>query len=418
MDEGRLSDREGRRFYPIAPARARDRSVSHASHGLALAAAVVAASAAIAPAAAAPSAPSIIVTGPEEQVFDDRSSDCRIRLLPDSPARAVRRADGSLVLFATHESNWYFAGPTWDTLRPACRSAGAARHDPDPRKLDDSYWIQALFTLDGRRVVALGSHEYGGSRHPGRCAAKAPTEGIAACWYSSITQYESEGDALDFHPAGGNRIVATPQVPFDRNRTGRVGFLTTSNIVADGAWRYVIVSVDGYGAQKSGNCLFRAANEAGATAWRAWDGNGFTVALDRVPEEGARDGAAAACRPLDLRYQVRGLVRDRRSGTYLAVVLGRGDRRDGPEGVYVAASADLLHWTPLRLVLPLAIEFRRDGCPPVYKYPSLIDHDAPGRNFEEVDGAAYLYLVKAQFDRCRYAGRALVRVPVEVDAAP
>ena len=358
----------------------------------------------------------ITVVGEEEVVSRPQATPCPQELLLDSPARAMRRKDGSLVVFATHYTNWYFEGKDWNSLKPVCASAAAGKEDPKPEDVDDHYWIQALREQPDGRVVALASHEYMGSRHPGHCDLAPTREQPYPCWFSSIIQIESRDGARTFKPAAENRIVATPQVAYDRSGKKRMGFLTTSNIVADGDWLYSLIFVDGYSGQKSGTCLFRAPAK-GPTRWTAWNGSDFKSDLARPVAAGAAaDGSG--CEPLLVGNQNRGLVRMREGGAWLAVGLDRDAPGDQGAGVFFATSSDLLKWSPRRRLLDARIDFKAPECAAVYKYPTIIDHDAPGPNFDTVGSRAYIYLVKVILQSCKPVERQLVRYPLTISTKP
>jgi hypothetical protein len=356
----------------------------------------------------------IVPAGPEQLLISNRDSSCTESQLIDSPARALRRSNGSLVLYATHFNNWYMTGQDWKSIKPVCASSVKGAENPDPAAADDRHWIQALVSDDGIHVVALASQEYMGSRH-GRCNAAPTATQPFPCWYSSITQFESSDGALSFRRSTKNPIVATPQLPFDKNKTGRVGFLTASNIVTDGAWRYVLIYVDGYGRQKAGTCIFRGPKAVAAPSWLGWNGQAFSVELNKIPSRSIREGSEAVCTPLALGSINRGLVRDRISGAWIAVGPYRqhSSGRDRP-GIYYSVSQDLLNWGSPKLLAELTINYQPPSCPPVYKYPSIIDHSAPGFTFDSIGDEANLYLTKVSFANCKYVGRQLVRIPLTV----
>ena len=357
----------------------------------------------------------IEVAGPEELVSRPQATICKDMLLLDSPARAMRRKDGSLVLFATHFTNWYFEGRDWDSLKAVCASAAAGKEDPKPEDVDDHYWIQALSARPDGRVLALASHEYMGSRHPGKCDLVPTREQPFPCWYSSIIQLESLDDARSFQPSTMNRIVATPQVPYDHSGEKRIGFLTASNIAADGDWLYSLIFVDGYENQQSGTCLFRAPTND-PTHWEAWNGSSFDSTLKKPVSGGAK--GQPGCAPLLVGNQNRALVRLRNSGEWLAVGLDRDAPGDKGTGVFFATSKNLLKWSPRKRLLEVRIGFKAPECAAVYKYPTIIDHDAPGSNFDTVGSKAYVYLVKVLFQSCKAVERQLVRVPVAILNTP
>jgi len=359
----------------------------------------------------------LVSIGEEELVLPNDKKLCDGAILVDSPARAVRRADGKLVVFATHFDNWYLTGRDWNQLATTCASALRGSENPDPQAVDDRHWIQGLMTNDGIHVFALASEEYEGSRH-GRCYAASSKVQPSPCWYSSITQFESTDGAFSFRPSSPNRIVATPQVSFDSHEKKRVGFFTTSNIVANGEWWYVLIYVEGYGHQQSGTCIFRAPRSAKSPRWLGWDGNDFVAELDRVAQARV-DGADVRreCLPISLGSINRGLVRDRASGQWIAVGPYR-EKSSGRQGIYYSVSENLLKWSVPEILIELSISFDGSRCPSVYKYPSLIAHDAPGFNFDSVGDRAYLYLTKVMFKDCSYSGRELVRIPVAISRKP
>lgn len=353
----------------------------------------------------------LMVAGPEEVVFDDRQSHCAIRQFPDSPARAVREANGGLVLFATFETNWFLTGPDWKSLAAPCRSSGHAAQNPDPRMLDDKYWIQALHSTNGVDFIALGSHEYLGVRHPGRCNHRTSGTMAPPCWYSSITQYVANGNAQHFAPAKVAPVVATPQVPFDPGSIKRVGYFTASNIVSDREYRYVLIFAEGSQAQERGNCLFRSQLAPGPTRWLGWDGTDFTVDLSNVPQPGT--DAAARCRPVaGLPQEARGLVRHAPTGAWIAVYSGRIGQNTG---VVYSVSDSLTQWRQETMLLDAPLTRRDPECAPVYRYPSIIDHGAPGFAFESVGAAAYLYGIKILLEGCRPVARQITRIPLRIE---
>jgi hypothetical protein len=359
--------------------------------------------------------PKILLEGGEareEVIFDDRRSTCQLRQLPDSPARAVRQADGEIVLFTAFENNWFMDGKNWADLKPDCASAGRGAENPDPNVVNDKYWIQALHTLDGKRFIALGSHEYLGIRQ-GKCDLAATNANPFPCWYSSITQYFSHDDAKHFLPATTNYVVAQPQIAFDRTRSSRVGFFTTSNVVADGEYRYVLIYTQGAEGQANGNCLFRAALTPEPSKWWGWDGSDFNVDLSKRSDA---TSAHPSCVPVSgLDREVRGLVKHRETGIWIAVYTGRD--RD-VTGVFYSVSKDLFHWNRGENILRVAVARTEPDCPPVYRYPSIIDHDAPGFSFDTVGNKAFLYGVKIIFEGCRkYSGRQIVRMPLSLSGA-
>jgi hypothetical protein len=360
-------------------------------------------------ASAMPSAPVLTIeqASNEEVIFDSRKVHCNLEQFPDSPARAIKEAGGEIVLFATFETNWFMAGPDWADLRPTCVSAGRGAENPDPRVTDDKFWIQALYTKNGRDVLALGSHEYLGTRHPGQCTVTEPEGQRPPCWFSSITQYISSGDARHFKPAPAASIVAAPQQSYSPGSARRMGFFTASNIIADRDHLYVLIYGEGMEGQPKGNCLFRTERSGGVSRWLGWDGRDFTVDLSTLGADPRK-----ACKPVEgLNHEARGLVRHRESGKFVTIFTSREKSRTG---VFYSVSDDMKHWGPQKLLLEAPLTRQEPGCEPVYRYPSLIDHDAPEPAFESIGNQAFLYSVKILLDGCRQSGRLITRVPVMI----
>jgi hypothetical protein len=85
-------------------------------------------------------------------------------------------------------------------------------------------------------------------------------------------------------------------------------------------------------------------------------------------------------------------------------------------GIYYAVSDDLVHWSPRRLLLEATLASRfRCGIRTAVAYPSVIDHESRTRSFETVDGKAYLYFTRFNYESCEQTfDRDLVRVPIEI----
>jgi hypothetical protein len=364
----------------------------------------------VGPAASVESKLSLQIAGPEEVIFDDRQSNCPIRQFPDSPARAVRQANGDIVMFATFETNWFLTGANWDSLGAICKSAGQASQNADPKTIDDKFWIQALHSLNGRDFIALGSHEYLGSRHPGMCNYTTTGTQAPPCWFSSITQYESRGDARNFVPASVGRVVATPQIPFDPDNLKRIGYFTTSNIVSMGEYRYALIFASESSVQKSGNCLFRSRLTDGPSAWLGWNGSEFAADLSQVPAEIAKQ--PVNCQPVrGLGHEARGLVWNPQTELWVTTYTGR--IRD-KTGIVVATSRNMFDWGNEQMLFEAPLTRRDPDCTPVYRYPSIIDHDAPKFAFETIEKRPYLYSVKILLGGCRQTARQIVRAPLRI----
>lgn len=332
---------------------------------------------------AAAQAPTLTPAGPPETLYRWTSDRCEDEFIPDAPARAFRRADGEMVLMASHRENWALVGRDFASLRPSCEATLRSSRE---RPQDDGFlWIEATYTPDGRRVAALVSEDL---RRPTLRGGCNPQGQAGRCWLNNILAAASEDGGRSFallRPEA--RTVATLGGRYPDRATRRYGAFTTSNIVEhDGAY-YVMVYLQGEGVQPPGNCLFRSDDPFRPERWRAWDGQGFTVEM--------RDAAASrSCRPVSpsvLSQEVRSLSYDSRRRTWIAVIRHRlrlpGDEQPVP-GFYYATSSDLLRWEGPRRIMMAPTRARTDSTTETMDYPAIIDPGSRSRNFDTVDSDA------------------------------
>lgn len=357
--------------------------------------------------------PRLVPGGPPVTVFRHATDACAEDDIPDTAARALRRADGTVVLFASHYRNRAMSGPGLLALARDCRVSYQGAESPDPARFDDRAWIAATWTPDGVRVSALLHTEYQGVRFPGQC----PSAQYVACWYNAIALAGSTDGGRSFRRAG---LVAAPPYRYDPGAGQNVGYFNPSGMVARDGYVYAFVFAQRYRAQEWGNCLLRSATPEDPASWRAWDGEGFGVRL-ADPYRRADGPAPRTCRPVGLgrlRGGVTALVRHVPSGLYLALFPSRRtDALAGPDlWAWASASRDLLHWSEPTPVMALgsAADERCDG-PASYGYVSLLDPDSPSRNFDTVGARAFLFLTRWNRPDCGHPlDRDLVRVPVTI----
>ena len=119
---------------------------------------------------------------------------------------------------------------------------------------------------------------------------------------------------------------------------------------------------------------------------------------------------------------VASLVRHAPSGAYVALFISGNPAGDAelPWAVFSAGSWDLVHWSPPRLVIPVA-RFDTIACPrsAPLAYPSLIDPSSPSVNFDTVGDRAQLFLTRFNLEGCRTSlDRDLIRMPVSLTIDP
>jgi hypothetical protein len=364
------------------------------------------------PAAAQP-VPGIAIAGAPEIVFSARRDGCEGIDTPDAPLRAYRDAAGRVVLFGLHYENRALRGDGLERVRIDCRVVLGSAGRGDPAAYDDKSWITATWTDDGRNVHALVHHEFQANRHPGRCRFPA----YMPCWYNTVLGVASSDGGATFVRPSAPRVVAAAPFPQEVGQGRHRGFFNPSNIVSDGRWRYVFVATTGWDGQPYGACLLRTDDPADPTSWRAFDGRGFTIRYGDPYREKALK--PAACKPIaPFPAPVGAVVRHRGTGLWVAVFQAWADGAAFPQpGFYVAASRDLLAWSPPRLLLAGKTLYN-DACKaegPLVAYPSLLDRGAKSRNFEDVGDEAELYYALMPVKGCEVtADRDLVRRRVTI----
>ncbi len=358
--------------------------------------------------------------GGVETVFSWAHDRCADADIPDAPARAFRDSAGIVHLIAAHWTNRALAGPRLDAVRPDCRTLFEAGGDADPAAHDDRVWLAAFQTVDGETIVALGHMEYQGHRHAGRC----PAGDYRACWRNSVVQLLSTDGGRSFGSPGANgraAVVATLPDPYDGVAGRPTGYFSPSNIVSLGDHLFAFVFAESYGAQARGPCLLRTDQIIDPTAWRAFDGQGFTVSLGQVRATAARPAyERRGCTPVQAPAStITSVARDRASGRFIALIAARRSPRPGEPavtGIWYMTSADLLEWSKPRLLFAAPLMFAyRCGDPEVFAYPSLLDPDSPSPTFESVGDRAFLYLTRFNMRTCDLPrDRDLVRIPVTI----
>ena len=374
------------------------------------------------PARAAPDPPlsALTLVGPPTLIFKAGRDACDGADVPDASARAFRDASGAVALYGMHYRNRALRGPDLGHLKLDCTVVLESGEKSDPAAYDDRSWITATWTEDGVRVAALLHHEYQANEHPGRC--KAGT--YMACWYNTITAAASVDGGRSFTRKTPPVVVAAAPFRQEVDQGHHRGFFNPSNIVADGRWRYFLASTTGWtrpgSDQEAGLCLFRSDDPADPTRWRAWTGTGFTAAFPD-PYLATR-ASPATCRPVGpFPGPVGAVVRHRGSGAWIAVFMAKAGEGFAESGFYWTSSRDLITWDTPRLLVAGATLYD-DPCTarsPLIAYPSLLDPDATGRNFDDVGDAALLTYASLRVEGCTITSdRDLFRRPVALRVWP
>ncbi|MDE2579192.1 MAG: hypothetical protein KGL46_10330 [Hyphomicrobiales bacterium] len=357
------------------------------------------------------------LAGAPQTLFDTRTDRCAPEDMPDINARAIRTRTG-VALFALHYTARAMRGPDLDHLKLDCAPALQSHESDDPALYDGRRYIASLWTRDGVNVAALVHNEYHAEIHAGRCA----TSDAMSCWWNAIVAFRSHDGARHFEPTG-DIVAATPfRQNFDQTR--HRGFFNPSNMIAKGAYVYAFASTTGWTGQNYGACLFRNKDPLNSAGWRGWDGREFTARWDDPYRTDApRQSTCAPIEPFAL--PVGALVRHRASGLFVAVWeagvwAGRYER----SGFYYATSPDLIDWSAPALLQAGGVSHQPCGEKNRYRddvtiaYPSIIDPDAEGENFDNIGNEAWLYYARIRNEGCNAAGeRTLVREKIRLSPA-
>jgi hypothetical protein len=136
-----------------------------------------------------------LLDGPRTAVFDTVNESCEQIDIPDAQARAFRDYKGTVHLIASHYITRASLGPTLESAKHNCQVVYNSHHDANPANFDDATWLDSFYSIDGKKIVALGHTEYHGDEHPGMCASK--TDSIP-CWYNVDTFHISQDGGYHF----------------------------------------------------------------------------------------------------------------------------------------------------------------------------------------------------------------------------
>lgn len=367
-------------------------------------------------AAAEPPLVAMTIVGAPQTMFSPGRDACDGDDVPDTNARAFRDFEGRIVVFAMHMKNRALRGADFDQLKLDCRPPLESRGEADPARYDDASWITSTWTDDGKVVQALVHHEYRANTHPGRCSSKD----YLACWYNTIISAASRDGGRIFERPSPPVVVAAAPFRQEVGQGRHRGFFNPSNIFGNGRHRYMMTSSTGWDGQPFGPCLFRTDRPDKPGTWRAYDGRAFTI---RYADPYRSDAKPARCEVIQpFRSPVGTVVRHRGSGVWIAVLESKAlGGRYPHSGFYMSASRDLLRWDEPRLIMA-GPTMSDDPCASggrLIAYPSIIDRDAKGRNFDDIGDSADLYFTALKVEGCRITSeRDLIRRRVTIKVIP
>ncbi len=313
-------------------------------------------------------------------LYNWKTQSCEEEFIPDSPARAFRRADGKVTLISSHRENWSLVGSDFKSLRPNCRSLLRSKNNTAANSPLGLLWLQSFFTTDGKNIAALVSEDRTAVNISAGCVAPKYD---GRCWLNNILAAQSNDMGQTFRILDTKqRTVATLAKVYPPKARARFGAFTISNMIRKDGHNYFMSWVQGVGVQPAGNCLFRNDDPFKPERWRAWDGQNFSVDM-RQPVKNQ------TCKTIaNLPGEVRSITLHTRSGQWIAVLAARqklGGDSEPIAGFYYTTSSDLFNWNPVRRIMaaPLSTDNRY---PYILNYPSLIDPDSKSRLFDTIDG--------------------------------
>ncbi|MES3152940.1 hypothetical protein [Sphingomonas faeni] len=260
-------------------------------------------------------------------------------------------------------------------MRKTCQSSFTAKGDPDPAKLDDRAWLDAVFTADGRNVFALASSGYLPYRHNAPCAASGDR---TACWYNGIVGLQSNdgGASFSYIARPPAQILFGPPRQYSQATRNPPGYFWSTNMVQQGGYGYVLIRRRS-DAGASGTCAMRV--QIGS--WRRWQyWNGSTFSNVTPADTGYNctllgDGDS---------FPARGLYYHDRTKTWVAVYDSRAGGSPAGRGIYYRTSANLGTWSAPTLVSWLSTGPKGGSLPFSVAYPSLLDERSSDRNFGHI----------------------------------
>jgi hypothetical protein len=326
--------------------------------------------------------------GPEV-VYSYQRQRCDTRTIPDSPARAYRREDGSVVMIAAHFNNRFFEGSDFEHLSPNCNVLSQGAESPNPGEFDDRFWIQSLIPLGGGRLMALASHEYMGYRYAGvREKGAFPT-----CWYVSVVGLEGNERDLSFTLLPrAQRVIAGSNRRFDPSIKA-AGFQTVTKTVFNGDYAYFIAWTDDAAEPGGrGNCLFRAPRRDLVNGWQMLSSGHFVRPPDPYPTDG-QEPMQSRCDRLggpDISGKARSLVWLESKKQWMFIWTARAKE----SGAFYATSPDLRNWSSAALLAAYEPPWGSDKIGVFHDYPSAIDRNSPSLIFQTAGDSFYLYLTR------------------------
>ena len=364
------------------------------------------------------------VVSEPELAFDHTTQSCFEDNYPDLPVRAARAENGFIRLFLTHYPGttymlWrpFDPAPAFDNFVPYCRKVLGSPRALAPEFFAFDQWLASVYSLDGITLHGLVHNEFKG--HQVRIRGICPSGDYFSCWYNSITYVRSRDSGYTFGLGrrAPNHLVAMIPMQYVPD-SGPIGVFSPSNIVERDGYYYAIFRVVAPFQREQHVCLMRTDNLDDPSSWRYWHPQGFDRAFANpysTPLEVLVNAWCPALALSEIANMHESLVYHPVMDRYILIGTTSDPARDpNIHGFYYAFSQDLITWTRRRPLMEVPLPFTVDDPTDVsYAYPSLIDPDSPGFNFEFTDDGAYLYFTR--FNEGQGSNdRDLLRVQVQI----
>jgi hypothetical protein len=364
-----------------------------------------------------------VLDGPRAVVFDSAKDSCEQIDVPDAMARAFRDYKGTVHLVASIDVLRQNLGSTLLSAKHSCQVAYISAHDSHPAHFNDSTWLDSFYSLDGKRIVALGHTEYHGWEHTGWCHL---TNGFPGCEYDADTYHLSDDGGYHFKSlkAPANFFVGIPyKYEIDK---GPSGYSVDTNIVKVGKWYYAMSTSWQWpqnctADKRPQHCLtplggapIRTSNLLDVSSWRSWDGKDFSVSFVDPYLGPVKHPQDHVYTPVPYMAYVTAINIYEPAHLFVATLFDGWDTTYGPEGLYLSTSTDLIHWTKPTLVVTqaqlLAKEPKGNWS---YAYFTLLDPRSKDANFSGIGKHPYVYYVRLDNNNPPYT-RVLFRQRVKL----
>jgi len=362
---------------------------------------------------------SIRLEGVPIRVFDHRHDKQEMHHLPDASLAAWKEADGTVNLMIPHFENYRMRGPNLEQLKSAPEkifSSFQQAADLEETSYNYHHWLTAPYTLDGKTVYAVTHTEWYACLLSDDCTLRDYRLGS---WTTTNNLLESQDGGKTWRVQGdrethlvfngahlwtGSRALSQR---IYRHAINHSGFMVPTRPIREGNYLYVIglemhrdfEHLIGNQApmRKNGFAILRTKDISQASGWEVWSGGTEykTANLSNLkvftPEEKGKP----------LTVALPQIIYDDNSKRFVLFFTVYGDRK----GLYYSTSRSLEvpEWTEAAQVigtddLLLDPDFPDKANPCNVgviprNYPSILDSDSRGRNFEFTDGDPWMFYV-------------------------